>query len=143
MPDFEVSIIPPSVPASHSKLMDSAELCLHPKYPMTLFASNRLELQIFDKQPDLPPLPDYPPSGDAIAIVRLSETGKVKDIKHVRTECNNVRGMVCSPDGKFVALAGQDGGGVEIWAVSGEDGDQWKLAAKDESIKGVTTLVWV
>lgn len=124
--------------------MDSAEIVLHPNYPRTLFASNRLELQIFDKQPDLPKLPDYPPKGDAIAIVRLSEDGaNVKDIKHVRTECDNVRGMSVSPDGKFIALAGQDGGGVEVWAISGSDGDEWKLAAKDETIKGVTTLVWV
>lgn len=124
--------------------MDSAELILHPKYPNTLFASNRLELQIFDKQPDLPPLPDYPPSGDAIAIVRLSKDGRtVKDVNHVRTGCNNIRGMSISPDGKFVALAGQDGGGLEVWEVSGEDGHQWKLAGKEDSIEGITTIVWV
>ncbi|KAK1926862.1 Lactonase, 7-bladed beta-propeller-domain-containing protein [Papiliotrema laurentii] len=144
LPDFEASIAPPSVPPTHSKYIDSAELALHPKYPNTLFASNRLELQIFDKQPDLPKLPDYPPSGDAIAIIRLEGSDrKIKDIKHVRTGCNNVRGMTLSPDGKYVALAGQDGGGVEVWEISGEDGDQWKLAAKDESIEKVTTLVWV
>jgi len=124
--------------------MDSAELCYTRKYPRTLFASNRLELQIFDKQPDLPPLPDYPPSGDAIAIVRLNEDGQgVKDVKHVRTGCNNVRGMMLSPDGKYAAVAGQDGGGLEIWTISGEDGEDWKLAAKDEKIEGVNTIVWL
>ena len=144
LPEFKVSIVPPSVPASHSKLMDSAELCYHPKYPKTLFASNRLELQIFKKQPDLSPLPDYPPSGDAIAIVRLNDDGQsVKDVKHVRTGCDNVRSMMVSPDGKHVALAGQDGGGLEIWSISGQDGDEWKLAAKDEKIEGVTTIVWL
>ena len=144
LPDFEASIIPPSVPKSHSAKMDSAELCIHANYPRTLFASNRLELQIFDKQPDLPKLPDYPPTGDAIAIFTLSDDGtKVVGTKYVRTGCDNVRGMLVSPDGKFVALAGQDGGGVEIWSVGGEKGDEWKLAAKEEGIEGVTTIVWI
>ena len=144
LPDFEVSIVPPSVPSSHAKYVDSAELCLHPSYPKTLFASNRLELQIFKKEPNLPPIPNYPPSGDAIAILLLSENGqKVEKVRHVRTGCDNVRGMSVSPDGKYVALAGQDGGGLEIWAVLGEKGDEWKLAGKEESIEKITTIVWV
>ena len=79
-----------------------------------------------------------------MAIVLLSKAGdKIEEIKHVRTECDAIRGMSVSPDGKYVALAGQEGGGVEIWAVSGERGDQWKLAAKKEDIEQVVDLIWI
>ena len=143
IPGFDQSIIPPSAPSSHSKYMDSSEIAINPVFPNTLYAANRLEMQIFKMQPDLPPLPDYPPSGDAVAILILSEDGsKVEDVKHVRTGCDNLRGLTVSPDGKYVAVAGQDGGGVEVYVIGGIHGEDWELAAKDESLKGVNTLVW-
>lgn len=122
--------------------MDSAEIQLNPSIPNVVYASNRLELHIHDDQ-DLPAL-DNPSKGDAVAIILLGEDGAtVEEIKHVRTEADGIRAMKVSPDGKFVALAGQQGGGVEIWAVGGKRGDEWKMAAKEESIKQVTDIIWL
>lgn len=144
-PDFKVSIIPPNVPSTHSKLMDSAEIQLNSAFPNVIYASNRLELHIHDddSQKDLPKL-DNPSKGDAVAVILLGEDGTtVESVKHVRTEADGIRAMKVSKDGKYVALAGQQGGGVEIWAVGGKRGDEWKLAAKEESIKQVTDIIWL
>lgn len=123
--------------------MDSAEIQLNPSIPNVIYASNRLELHIYDDQPDLPKL-DNPSKGDAVAVILLGQDGtSVESVKHVRTEADGIRAMRISQDGKFVALAGQQGGGVEIWSVGGKRGDEWKLAAKEESIKSVTDIVWL
>jgi 6-phosphogluconolactonase (cycloisomerase 2 family) len=146
MPEFKASIIPPNIPSSHSSKMDSAELLLHPSYPRTLFASNRLELHIQENEPDLPPLPKEATEGikgDAVAIFLLSADGqKVEQTKHVRTEADGIRGMQISTDGKYVALAGQNKGGVEIWQIGGQNGEEWKRVAKNESVDSVTDLKW-
>lgn len=146
-PHFKASVIPPNVPATHSKLMDSAEIQLHPTIPNVLYASNRLELHIHSSQPDLPKLDAEANSsirGDTVAIILLSDDGlKVEEIKHVRTEADSIRAMRVSPDGLYVALAGQREGGVEIWKVGGKRGDEWKLAGKNEAVDGVTDLVWL
>lgn len=123
--------------------MDSAEIQLNPSIPNIIYASNRLELHIHDNQKDLPALDD-PSKGDAVAVILLGEDGTtVEEVKHVRTEADSIRAMRVSPDGKFVALAGMSGGGVEIWSVGGKRGDEWKLAAKEESINDVTDIVWL
>jgi 6-phosphogluconolactonase (cycloisomerase 2 family) len=146
MPEFKASIIPPNIPKSHSSKMDSAELLLHPSYPRTLFASNRLELHIAENEPHLDPLPKEATEGvkgDAVAIFTLGEDGKkIVQTKHVRTEADGIRGMQISTDGKYVALAGQQKGGVEIWQIGGENGEEWKRVAKNESIEQVTDLKW-
>jgi len=147
LPDVEVSIIPPSVPKEYQTYMDSSELCFNPAIPGVLYASNRWELHINEKNKDssLPPFkPESPASGDAIAIVLLSGDGsKIESVTHVRTACDAVRGMQVSRDGKFVAVAGQEGGGVEIWKIEGERGDDWKLAAKEHTLEQVTDIVWL
>lgn len=78
-----------------------------------------------------------------MAIVTLNEEGnKLIDVKFIRTGCNNIRGMRASPDGKYVAVAGRYGGGVEIWSV-GDSGVDWRLAGKDENIDSVTDMAWL
>lgn len=127
--------------------MDSAELLLNPSIPGVLYASNRAELHIKELNEeagnkDLSDLPKV--DGDAVAIILLNAKGDgVEQIKHVRTGCDGIRGMQVSKDGKYVAVAGQKGGGVEIYQVGGKRGDEWKLAAKDEKLEQVTDFVWL
>lgn len=142
LPNFEHDIFPPSIPDAYKNQVFAAELLLSPAHPNVLYASNRGELHLKESK-GLPALPKKE-EGDAIAIIVLNEKGDgVKNITHVRTGCDYVRAMQVSPDGKLVALAGQRGGGVEIWAVSGNNGEEWKLAAKDESIDGVCDFAWL
>ena len=116
---------------------------MHPSHHGTLYASNRLELHIKEADPKYQPS-DSSLKGDAVAIVLLDESGeKVEDTKWIRTECDHIRGMMVSPDGKYVILAGKDAGGVEIWQVGGARGEDWKLAAKEESLKAITTFAWL
>ncbi len=143
LPDAELSIVPPSVPASQAKFMDAAELAYHPSIENVLYASNRGELHLKEKTKEA-----YqnggPPEGDSIAILLLSSDGsKIESIKYVLTGCDFIRGMSVSPDGKFVAIAGQKAGGVEVYSIGGARGDEWKLAAKNEEVEMVTDLVWV
>ncbi|WVQ78407.1 hypothetical protein IAT38_000493 [Cryptococcus sp. DSM 104549] len=138
--DFRVSVLPPSVPKEYARHLNAAELIAHPSHPNVLYASNRLELDLSSSTEG-----EFSSSekGDAVAIVTLTPAGdKVVAIKHVRTGCNAVRGMRVSPDGKYVALAGQNGGGLEIYSV-GDGGVEWDLVAKDETVEKVTDLVWV
>lgn len=131
------------MPATHQKYMDSAEVRLNPAVPNVIYASNRWELHVREKNPGLPEIKEKQP-GDAVAVVLLSEDGaRVEEVKHVRTGCDAIRAMRVSPDGKYVALAGQEGGGFEVWQVGGKRGDEWKLAAKDDSIHGVTDCLWL
>jgi 6-phosphogluconolactonase (cycloisomerase 2 family) len=130
--------------------MDSAELVINPSIPGILYASNRAELHIAelnkdDKDSKDQPLSELPPvSGDAVAIILLNDKGDdVEEIKHVRTGCDGIRGMQVSKDGKYVAVAGQKGGGVEIYQVGGKRGDEWKLAAKEEKLEQVVDFVWL
>ncbi|ORX39995.1 Lactonase, 7-bladed beta-propeller-domain-containing protein [Kockovaella imperatae] len=141
LPIFHDNIAPPTVAPKYRKFLGAAELLNHPKYPGTLYASNRLEKHIKESDSSYD---GEEVKGDAIAIVLLDESGtKVGHTSWVRTECDHIRGMMISPDGKFMALAGKDAGGVEIWQVGGEKGQEWKMAAKDESLKQVTTFVWL
>ncbi len=147
LPDFEISIVPPNVPKEYQTYMDSSEICFNPSIPDVLYASNRWELHINDnikeKKQDLPPY-DGKEAGDAVAVILLSKDGgKVEKIDWVRTGCDAIRGMQISKDGKFAAVAGQEGGGVEIWKIEGERGESWKLAAKDEDLTQVTDLLWL
>lgn len=142
LPGFGQKIVPPSVPHGYDFKMDSAEIVTNPVIPNVLYASNRWEMHINEQNPDKPKVDE--PKGDAIAIILLSEDGsKLEEMKWVRTGCDTVRGLQISPDGKYAALGGQQDGGVEIYLISGERGDDWKLAAKDESVKNVTDFVWI
>ncbi|GKZ24456.1 hypothetical protein AbraCBS73388_011270 [Aspergillus brasiliensis] len=110
--------------------MDSAEISLHPSIPNVVYVSNRWERHIAKREPHLQNVPQDLPQGDAIAIILLSDDGrKVKNIKHVRTNLDVIRGMRLSDDGKYVVVAGQEGGGVEVYAITGDKGDKWTLVA--------------
>lgn len=137
LPDVERNIVPPSVPKESQPEMSSAELCLNPSIKNVLYASNRGQLQLKNSG-------DGDVTGDSVAIILLSEDGgKVQSIKHVETGGDGLRGMQISKDGKYAAVAGQNGGGVEIYKIGGERGDDWKLAAKDETLESVVSFVWL
>lgn len=127
---FAPNIIPSTVHPAHQSMMDSAEICLHPTIPNVLYVSNRWERHIAQREPHLKNVPKELPPGDAVAIILLSDDGKmVKDMKHVRTNVDVIRGMRLSDDGKYVVVVGQEGGGVEIYEISGDKGDVWTLVA--------------
>ncbi|KAL4901550.1 hypothetical protein BDW74DRAFT_170019 [Aspergillus multicolor] len=150
IPGFAPNIIPPSVQPFHASSMDSAEICIHPSIPNVLYVSNRWErhIALHDTNPvvrvafrdaQLPP-------GDAVAIILLSDDGKqVQKIKHVRTNVDVIRGMRLSGDGRYVVVAGQEGGGVEVYEISGERGDAWtKVAGLAEGVEGgIKHAVWL
>lgn len=137
-PDSQLSVIPPSVPEEYHKYMNAAELIAHPVQPV-LYASNRLEMNLSESTKGV-----FKPSvtGDAVAVATLTSDGKLGNVQHVRTGCNAVRAMQLSPDGKFVALAGQNGGGMEIWSV-GDDGKTWTLVSRNEKLEGITDVAWL
>jgi 6-phosphogluconolactonase (cycloisomerase 2 family) len=143
--DFEVNIIPPTVHADHQLMMDSAELSLHPEIPNVLYASNRWENHIAEREPHLQNVHEQP-QGDAIAIILLSEDGKKsQEVKHVRTNLDTIRGFRLTDDGKFVVITGQEGGGVEIYKIEGARGDIWTLIASlSEGLdSGIKHAVWL
>lgn len=126
--------------------MDSAEICLHPTIPNVLYASNRLERHIAHHDPHIKDIPGELASGDAVAIILLSDDGKkVDSVKHVRTNVDVIRGMRLSNDGKYVVVAGQEGGGIEIYEISGSAGDEWTLAVRlsDGLEGGIKHAIWL
>ena len=143
---FAPNIVPPSVGSNHRAMMDSAELCCHPTLPNVLYASNRWERHIKAREPHLTDVPESLQPGDAIAIILLSEDGvKVEGMKHVRTNLDTIRGMRLSGDGKFIAVAGQEGGGLELYKISGKKGDEWTLVAgiKEGLEVGIKHAIWL
>lgn len=143
---FSPSVVPPSVNPDHQLMMDSAEICLHPNIPNVLYVTNRWEKHIAELEPHLENVPKELPPGDAIAIILLSKDGRrVEETKFVRTNLDTIRGMRLSSDGSLVALGGQEGGGVEIYSISGERGEVWTLAASlNEGLEsGIKHAVWL
>ncbi|KAJ9144538.1 hypothetical protein NKR23_g5969 [Pleurostoma richardsiae] len=143
---FAPNIIPPSVHPDHQFMMDSAELCIHPNIPNVLYVSNRWERHIAERETHLENVPKELPSGDAIAIILLSNDGrKVQDIEFVRTNLDTIRGMRLSEDGNYIVLSGQEGGGVEIYGISGEKGNVWTLVASlNENLEsGIKHAIWL
>jgi len=110
--------------------MDAAEISLHPKIPNVLYVSNRWARHIAQREPHLQNVPQEVPPGDEIAIILLSANGRqVEAIKHVPTKLDVIRGMRLSEDGKYAAAVGQEGGGIEVYAITGDRGEIWTLAA--------------
>ncbi|KAK9234663.1 putative isomerase YbhE [Lipomyces kononenkoae] len=143
---FAPNILPPTVHADHQFMMDSAELCLHPTIPNVLYASNRWERHIEQREPHLKNVPEELPPGEDVAIILLSGDGKrVETMKHVRTNVDVIRGMRLSDDGRFVVVLGQEGGGVEVYEISGNRGDVWTLVAGlSEGLEsGIKHAVWL
>ncbi|GKZ36835.1 hypothetical protein AbraIFM66950_008067 [Aspergillus brasiliensis] len=143
---FAPNIIPPEVHSDHQAMMDSAEISLHPSIPNVVYVSNRWERHIAKREPHLQNVPRDLPPGDAIAIILLSDDGrKVKNIKHVRTNLDVIRGMRLSDDGGYVVVVGQEGGGVEVYEISGDRGDKWTLVAGlNEGLEsGLKHVIWL
>ncbi|ODO10048.1 hypothetical protein I350_02273 [Cryptococcus amylolentus CBS 6273] len=144
---FFANIVPPEVPLEHQRFMDSAEIWLHPTIPNVIYASNRWQLHIAERDPGLASVPP-PPRGDSIAIMLLEPGGtKVESVKHVPTGLDAIRGFRLSPDGRYAAVIGQEGGGVEVYSLGGERGDGWVLVAcareEDGVEKGMKDVVWL
>ncbi|KAH7002992.1 Lactonase, 7-bladed beta-propeller-domain-containing protein [Fusarium venenatum] len=142
---FEVNVIPPNVHPGHQFMMDSAEISLHPKIPNVLYVSNRWERHITQREPHLQNVHEQL-QGDAIAVILLSGNGKeCQEIKHVRTNLDTIRGFGLSDDGKFVVVAGQERGGIEIYSISGDRGDLWTLVAilSEGLDSGIKHAVWL
>ncbi|WWC60726.1 uncharacterized protein I303_103302 [Kwoniella dejecticola CBS 10117] len=143
IPKFSVNIIPPTVPTSHQRLMDSSELYFHPKIPTTLYVTNRWELRIQEREPHLNALPEKQ-TGDAVAVILLAKNGvTVEGVKHIRTGLDVIRGMQITPDGKYAVLGGQEGGGIEIYEIRGEKGDSWVKVAEERSVSGTKDFLWL
>ncbi|UPL04067.1 hypothetical protein LCI18_015001 [Fusarium solani-melongenae] len=143
---FSVNIIPPTVHRDHQFMMDSAELSLHPKIPNVLYASNRWERHIANREPHLENVPTELPQGDTIVIILLSDNGKrVQETKHVRTNLDTIRGFRLSDDGNYIAVAGQEGGGIEMYRIGGLRGDEWSLTAslREGLDSGIKHVVWI
>ncbi|KAF4949923.1 hypothetical protein FSARC_13344 [Fusarium sarcochroum] len=142
---FEVNIIPPNVHPDHQFMMDSAEISTHPKIPNVLYVSNRWEKHIAEREPHLRNVHEQP-QGDTIAIIILSEDGKKSQgIKYPRTNLDTIRGFRLSDDGRFAVVAGQEGGGIEIYSTGGNRGDVWTLTASlSEGLdSGIKHAVWL
>lgn len=144
--DFAPNIIPSTVHPNHQFMMDSAEICLHPTIPNVLYVSNRWERHIAQREAHLRNVPEQPPLGDAVAIILLSNDGKsVEGMKHIRTSVDVIRGMRLSDDGRFVVAVGQEGGGAEIYEISGKRGEIWTLVAGlSQGLEGgIKHAVWL
>jgi 6-phosphogluconolactonase (cycloisomerase 2 family) len=142
---FKINIIPTNVDPDHQFMMDSAEISLHPKIPNVLYVSNRWERHIVEREPHLKNVHEQP-QGDTIAIILLSEDGKEpQGIKHVRTNLDTIRGFRVSDNGRFAVVAGQEGGGIEIYSISGDRGDVWTLTTNlSEGLdSGIKHAVWL
>lgn len=139
---FAPSVMPPSVDSKHQAIMDSAEICFHPRNSHVLYVSNRWERHIVYEEG----CEREPPPGDSIAIILLSsDRRQVEEVKHIGTGLDVVRGMRFSPDGKYICTVGQEGGGVEIYEVKGSRGEAWSLVAKfnDALEGGIKHVVWL
>lgn len=112
IPNFSVNIYPPDSSFIYQRLVDSAEIYFQ-TIPNPFYLSNRWELRIQEKQPHVEALPEKQ-MGGAIAIILLCEDGIVVDgAKHIRTGLDVIRGLQITPDGKYAAVGGQEGGGIE------------------------------
>ncbi|KAL7418649.1 hypothetical protein Q5752_006332 [Cryptotrichosporon argae] len=141
---FYARILPPTIPELHAKYMDSAEIVVHPHLP-ELYVSNRLEARVDALNAaaglGLPPL-NRTVTGDAIAVVVLGSGGaSVEAVRWVRTGCQTIRGMQLSPDGEWAAVAGEDGGGVEMYRV--RPAGAWELMAKRADLEKVADFAWL
>lgn len=63
----------------------------------------------------------------------------------MRTSLDTICGMRVSNDGKYVVLAGQQGGGIEVYSIGGERGDERALVAGlDEGFDGgIKHVIWL
>lgn len=126
---FVPNVIPPIVRSDHMFMMDASEICLHPSIFNILHVSNRWERQIAQREPHLTDVPKELPAGDTVAIILLSDNGRITEsIKQIRTNVDVIRGIQLNDEGTHMVVVGQEGSGVEIYELGGERGDVWTLA---------------
>jgi 6-phosphogluconolactonase (cycloisomerase 2 family) len=124
-------------PEEKAKLL-TAEMYLHPRQIRTLYISNRGILRLSTSQST------ESQKGDSITIVLLSQDGSfVQSIHHLETGLDWPRGMRISDDGRYLAVAGEYGGGVEVYSIRGDRGEELKLVAKDEGVRDVNCVLWL
>lgn len=143
---FAPCVIPPNVHPDHQAKMDSSEICIHPVNRHTLYVSNRWERHIAEREPHLKNVPTKKPTGDVVAIILLSKSGRdVEGIKYVRTNLDVMRGMRISDDGQYMVVCGQEGGGVEVYKIDGFRGDEWSLASSLslDLENGIKHAIWL
>lgn len=122
-------IVPPAVPKSLYKKMTAGELVLSPISPRTIYASNRGQCDLI-----LEPQVADTVKGDSVAIVSLNDAGdKVESVKWLETGVNFIRGMCVSADGKYIGVAGQKDGNLEIYEAGGEHGEKLTLVAESKN----------
>lgn len=158
--DMAIDVVPPHIPPKYASVMDAAELCLNPNPAVastTLYASNRYESRLSTVMAEHGlEADDCPrPHPDSICVVVFTtnidigsggggkSSPKLEKVIWVETSCDVARAMSVSRDGKFVAVAGQKGGGVEIYEVEGEHGEKLSLVAKAANLENIADLCWL
>jgi 6-phosphogluconolactonase (cycloisomerase 2 family) len=126
------SILPPADKDNQSKMLASEIILLRSLDPSgrhLLICTNR----------------DSPnPEGDAIATFSVDDNGTVERTEQgwITGVGKHLRGMAADKEGKFVAVAGRDGGGLVIFERDSEDGLTLKEVARIEVDKVVCPL-WI
>jgi len=134
---FRTDVTPPHLTLEEKATLLTSELYLHPHHPQTLYVSNRGALRLHDA-------PSRNDKGDSISIILLNQDGSgVERITHLETGLDWPRGMRISEDGKWLAVAGEYGGGLEIYEIGGERGEILELRAKERGIKDVNCVLWL
>lgn len=144
-------VTPPHLARSVRDLLLTAELYANPLHPRTLYVSLRGARRMGDMSPyrgipnSPPPVQEMPDDrGDSIAVVLLNPDGSgVEEVRHLQTGLDWPRGMRVSDDGRYLAVAGEYGGGLEVYAISGERGEHFELVAKDDSVRDVNCVLWL
>jgi 6-phosphogluconolactonase (cycloisomerase 2 family) len=112
-------VTPPHLTLEEKATLLTAELYLHPHHPTTLYISNRGVLRLKDTS-------SQSVQGDSISIILLNQDGYgVERITHLETGLDWPRGMRISEDGRWLAVAGEYGGGLEIYEIGGRGGRYW------------------
>jgi 6-phosphogluconolactonase len=126
------SILPPADKDNQSKMLASEILLLPSPTPggkHLLICTNR----------------DSPnPEGDAVALFSVDDEGKVERTEQgwIMGVGKHLRGMSADKEGKYVAVAGRDGGGLTIFERDLEKGLTLKEVAKLE-VEQVVCPLWI
>ncbi|KZV76423.1 putative isomerase YbhE [Peniophora sp. CONT] len=115
--------------------MLAAEILLYPPPPASPSASYQPRFLYISNR-------NFPGEvGDPIAIFSLENPLAPKLVRETASGLEHVRGMVVSPDGKYLVAGGVHGGGVKIYDVR-EDGGALEQVAHCE-LEGPTHFLWL
>jgi 6-phosphogluconolactonase len=84
------------------------------------------------------------PEGDALALFSVDDDGKVERTSQgwITGVGKHLRGMAVDREGRFVAVAGRDGGGLTIFERDSEKGLALKEVAKID-VEQVVAPLWI